>query len=231
MARRVFFVTGTDTEVGKTVVAASLLEAARNLGWRTLAVKPVASGCEETEDGLRNGDALALQSAITESLDYQQINPIALEPAIAPHIAAREAGVQLSARRLEGLCRAVTMQPGDFCLIEGAGGWRVPLNDRETFADLVRALQIPVLMVVPLRLGCINHAMLTAQTIRADGLPLAGWIANRPQADAMSREADNLRYLHGHLPAPCLGELPWLAEPDPKLLSRELDLGLIGGRG
>jgi len=231
MARRVFFVTGIDTEVGKTVVAASLLEAARDRGWRTLAVKPVASGCEMTSEGLRNGDAMALQAAITQSLDYQQINPIALEPAIAPHIAAREAGVQLSVRRLEGLCRAVTMQPGDFCLIEGAGGWRVPLNDRETLADLVRALQIPVLMVVPLRLGCINHALLTAQAILGDGLALAGWIANRPRAESMSREADNLRYLQEHLPAPCLGELPWRADPDPKLLSRELDLGLLDRGG
>lgn len=227
MAKRVVFVTGTDTEVGKTVVAASLLEAGRNLGWRTLAVKPVASGCESTPAGLRNSDALSLQAAITQPLDYSQINPIALQPAIAPHIAAREAGVRLSVYRLEGLCRAVTMMPADFCVIEGAGGWRVPLNEQETYSDLVRVLAIPVVMVVPLRLGCINHAMLTAQAIRQDGLQIAGWVANRPGQVLMARETENLAYLRNHLPAPCLGVLPWLETPDPKVLARELDLNLM----
>ena len=231
MAKRILFVTGTDTGVGKTLVSASLLEAARARGWTTLAVKPVASGSEVTSEGLRNSDALALQAAITEPLDYQQVNPLAFEPAIAPHIAAREANVRLSVHRLEGLCRGVTMQKADLCVIEGAGGWRVPLNDRETYADLVRVMQIPVLMVVALRLGCINHALLTAQGILADGLPLAGWVGNRPHPQPMEREEENLHYLREHLPAPCLGELPWQREPDPKVLYRELDLDLMGRYG
>lgn len=227
MARRTVFVTGTDTEVGKTVVAASLLEAARVLDWRTLAVKPVASGCDVTDQGLRNSDALALQAAVSQPLDYQQINPIALEPAIAPHIAAREAGVKLTVARLDGLCRGVTMMPADFCVIEGAGGWRVPLNERENFSDLVRALNIPVIIVVPLRLGCINHAILTAEAIFRDGLRVAGWVANRLQSEPMARESENLAYLRDHLPAPCLGVLPWRENPDPKVLCRELDLSQL----
>lgn len=224
MARRNLFVTGTDTEVGKTLVSATLLEAARNAGWRTLAIKPVASGCEQTAEGLRNEDALMLQAAITETLPYQQINPVALEPAIAPHVAAAQAGRALSAQRLVGFCRGLQMRPAELLLAEGAGGWRVPLNEQETYADVARELQWPVLLVVPLKLGCINHALLTAEAIRADGLTLAGWVANRPQPEPMSCEAQTLAYLHGHLPAPCLGELPWMQAPEPVKLASHLHL-------
>lgn len=214
MARKTYFVTGTDTGVGKTQVAAALLYAARNAGLRTLAIKPVAAGCEETADGLRNDDALLLQQAATETLSYQQINPFALAEAIAPHAAAENAGIKLSAQRLVGFCRGVMGKPADLCLIEGAGGWRVPLNERETYARLPQELQLPVIMVVDLRLGCINHALLTAEAIRRDGLVIAGWVANRAGAERMAAEAQTLNYLSQALTAPRLGNLPFLPSAD-----------------
>lgn len=227
MAKKTCFVTGTDTGVGKTLVSAAILEAARNRFLKTLGMKPIASGCEVTPEGLRNEDALMLQAAMTETVAYEQINPIALEPAIAPHVAAQQAGRQLSAERLIGLCRGMMMKPADLLLIEGAGGWRVPLNDRETYARVPGELGIPVIMVVPLQLGCINHALLTAEAIRADGLTVAAWVANRPVAEAMSCEQETLDYLMSHLQAPCLGVLPWQAAPDPVALAGHLDLSSL----
>ncbi|WP_339800989.1 dethiobiotin synthase [uncultured Marinobacter sp.] len=227
MAKKTCFVTGTDTGVGKTLVSAAILEAARNRSLKTLGMKPIASGCEVTPEGLRNEDALMLQAAMTEAVAYEQINPIALEPAIAPHVAAQQAGRQLSAERLIGLCRGMMMKPADLLLIEGAGGWRVPLNDRETYARVPGELGIPVIMVVPLQLGCINHALLTAEAIRADGLTVAAWVANRPVAEAMSCEQETLDYLMSHLQAPCLGVLPWQAAPDPVALAGHLDLSSL----
>ncbi|MDX1457552.1 MAG: dethiobiotin synthase [Marinobacter sp.] len=227
MAKKTYFVTGTDTGVGKTLVSAAILEAARVEGLRTLAMKPIASGCENTQDGLRNEDALILMEAMTESLSYDQVNPIALEPAIAPHVAAAQQDRMLGAERLAGFCRGLQMRPGDLMLVEGAGGWRVPLNDRETYARVPQALEMPVIMVVPLRLGCINHAMLTAEAIRNDGLMLAGWVANRPEQEAMSCEGDTLNYLLGHLGAPCLGVLPWQATPDPKVLAENIRVDVL----
>ncbi len=212
MAKQRFFVTGTDTDAGKTFASCALLYRARSQGLSTAAVKPVAAGCEDLGEGLRNGDALALIEAMSLELDYDQVNPICLEPPIAPHIAAAEAGRVLSADRLAGLCRGVLVQGADLTLIEGAGGWRVPLNGRETLADLARALQLPVILVVGLKLGCINHALLTVEAIRADGLHLAGWIANQPQAEPMSRQAENLETLRQLISAPCLGVLPYLPE-------------------
>lgn len=227
MARKTCFVTGTDTGVGKTFASATILEAARNLNLRTIGMKPVASGCEQTPEGLRNEDALLLQAAMTEALPYDQINPVTLEPAIAPHVAAQQAGRQLSASRLVGLCRGVMMSPADLMLIEGAGGWRVPLNDRETYARVAAELNVPVILVVPLQLGCINHALLSAEAIRSDGLELAAWVANRPQPEAMSCEQETYDYLLQHLGAPCLGDLLWQGEPDPKSQAARLDLSAL----
>lgn len=224
MAKKTFFVTGTDTGVGKTSVSAALLVAARKQGLRTIAVKPVASGCERTPEGLRNSDALALQGAMTEKLVYEQVNPVSLEPAIAPHVAARQAGVQLSVSRLAGFCRGVMMRPAELCLIEGAGGWRVPLNQRESFAGVPRELGVDVILVVALRLGAINHALLTAEAIRHDGLRVAGWVGNRPDSMPMDEEQDTVEFLQQHIEAPCLGLLPWVGNADPELLSRNLDL-------
>lgn len=212
MSKKAFFITGTDTDVGKTFVAASLLMAAKERGLTTAALKPVAAGCEKTPEGLRNADALLLQSVITQTLYYEQVNPIALESAIAPHIAAQHEKRSLSADRLAGFCRGV-LNTADFTVVEGAGGWRVPINPAETLADLAKALRLPVILVVGVRLGCINHALLTVEAIRHDGLTLAGWVANCIDAD-MSALQENIQSLGARIPAPCLAVIPWLGARD-----------------
>ncbi|MEX1198700.1 MAG: dethiobiotin synthase [Pseudohongiellaceae bacterium] len=221
------FVTGTDTGIGKTRVAAGLLCAARRAGWSTAGLKPVASGCEETPDGLRNDDALALQSQTTLALTYEQINPVSLRAAIAPHVAARQEGRRITAERLEGLCRAVLMQRAGLTVIEGAGGWEVPLSDRQRFPDLVRRLETPVVLVVGVRLGCINHAVLTARAILADGLPLAGWVANCIDP-AMAEVDATVETLHNLIPAPCLGVLPQDEAAGAEQVADYLDLTALG---
>ena len=222
-----FFVTGTDTDVGKTTIAAGLLRAARLAGLSTAAVKPVASGCEDGVDGLRNSDALALLGECSLPLSYAEVNPFAFAPAIAPHLAAREAGVELKVEALATAVQAVLAQQADFTLVEGAGGWRVPLGEQATLADLPIALDLPVILVVGVRLGCINHALLTAEAIARDGLRLAGWVANvlDPQT---SRLDDNLRTLTERLAAPCLGRVPRLEQAGAAAVARHLDISLLG---
>lgn len=220
---RAYFVTGTDTEIGKTSIAAGLLHAARRCGLSTAAAKPVASGCRRTAAGLRNDDALALLGECSLELGYEAVNPLAFEPAIAPHLAAREAGVPLQAAGLARSVRAVLARGADFSLVEGAGGWRVPLSGGETLADLAVALQLPVILVVGVRLGCISHALLTAEAIVRDGLPLAGWVANVVDPHT-SRLADNLATLRERLPAPCLGQVPHLSQVTAATVAAHLDL-------
>lgn len=222
-----FFVTGTDTDVGKTTIAAGLLRAARLAGLSTAAVKPVASGCEAGADGLRNSDALALLAECSLPLSYAAVNPFAFAPAIAPHLAAREAGVELRVEALAVAVQAVLSQQADFTLVEGAGGWRVPLGEQATLADLPVALDLPVILVVGVRLGCINHALLTAEAIARDGLRLVGWVANvlDPQT---SRLDDNLRTLSQRLAAPCLGRVPRLEQAGAAAVARHLDISLLG---
>jgi len=223
-----FFVTGTDTDVGKTTIAAGLLRAARLAGLSTAAVKPVASGCEAGADGLRNSDALALLAECSLPLSYAEVNPFAFAPAIAPHLAAREAGVELKVEALAAAVQAVLVQRADFTLVEGAGGWRVPLGEQATLADLPVALDLSVILVVGVRLGCINHALLTAEAIACDGLRLAGWVANvlDPQT---SRLDDNLRTLTERLAAPCLGQVPRLEQACAAAVARHLDISLLWG--
>lgn len=222
-----FFVTGTDTDVGKTTIAAGLLRAARLAGLSTAAVKPLASGCEAGADGLRNSDALALLAECSLPLSYAEVNPFAFAPAIAPHLAAREAGVPLKVEALAATVQAVLVQQADFTLVEGAGGWRVPLDGQATLAELPIALDLPVILVVGVRLGCINHALLTAEAIARDGLRLAGWVANvlDPQT---SRLDDNLRTLTERLAAPCLGRVPRLQQADAAAVARHLNISLLG---
>lgn len=221
-----FFVTGTDTEVGKTTVAAGLLHAARQAGLSTAAAKPVASGCEMTADGLRNGDALALLNECTLPMRYEQVNPFAFEPAIAPHLAAREAGIELTASALALPVRQMLALQADFSLVEGAGGWRVPLAGRESLSDLAVMLELPVILVVGIRLGCINHALLSSEAIERDGLRLAGWVANIVDP-ATSRLEENLGTLADRLQAPCLGRVPRLPAATPAQVASCLDLRLL----
>lgn len=232
MPRQSYFITGTDTDSGKTVVTAGLLRLAARNGLSTRAMKPLASGCEQTSEGLRNADALALSQAMTESMPYESVNPVAMEPAIAPHVAARDVGRRVSAERLAGFCRGAMMRPADLFLVEGAGGWRVPLNDHETWRDLVSDLQLPVILVVGLRLGAINHALLSAELIQHDGCRLAGWVANRCTPEPMAREDETFETLCEYMPAPCMGRIPWLGSRDPAAMaeeaSRHLSLPLPG---
>lgn len=218
-----YFVTGTDTEVGKTTIAAGLLHVARRAGLSTAAAKPVASGCEITAEGLRNSDALALLGECTLPLRYEQVNPLAFEPAIAPHMAAREAGVELTVAALAAPVRQVLAMQAQFSLVEGAGGWRVPLAGDETLSDLAVELSLPVILVVGVRLGCINHALLSAEAIERDGLRIAGWVANIVEP-ATSRLQENLATLAERLEAPCLGRVPHLSPASPTEVARYLDL-------
>lgn len=203
------FVTGTDTGVGKTLVSAALLRAAARRGLRSIGLKPVAAGCEWRDAAWVNHDALLLQRCASVRLAYEQINPIALRKAMAPHLAAAAESRVLEVDPLAAHCRAVAGLPHDLLLVEGAGGWFVPLDARHTMADLARALGWPVILVVGMRLGCLNHALLTAAAIRAAGLPLAGWVANSPDP-AMEALEDNIVSLEPRLGAPRLATLPWL---------------------
>ncbi len=223
-----FFIAGTDTEIGKTTIAAGLLHAARQRGLSTAAAKPVASGCERTPQGLRNGDALALLGECSLALDYAEVNPFAFAPAIAPHLAAREVGVELTVERLLPPVQRLLARGADFSLVEGAGGWRVPLAGRESLSDLAVALGLPVILVVGVRLGCINHAVLSAEAIVRDGLPLAGWVANLVDPATAWLE-DNLATLTERLPAPCLGRVPHLAAASPAAVAAHLDLAPLLG--
>ncbi|EIM18470.1 dethiobiotin synthase [Pseudomonas chlororaphis] len=223
---RAYFVTGTDTDVGKTTVAAGLLHAARLSGLSTAAGKPVASGCELTPKGLRNADALALLAECSLPLTYDEVNPLAFEPAITPHLAAREAGVALTVQALLAPMRQVLAKGADFTLIEGAGGWRVPLADQDNLSDLAMALGLPVILVVGVRLGCINHALLTAEAIAQDGLQLAGWVANIIEPKT-SRLEENLATLAERLPAPCLGRVPRLKAISAEAVAEHLQLDLL----
>ena len=223
MAKRTFFITGTDTDVGKTEVAAGLIEAANQKGLRTGAIKPVAAGCEDHGDGPQNEDAIKLQSLANVELSYQQVNPVALDLPMAPHIAAQEQGKALSANRLTGFCRGVSMLPMDFLVIEGAGGWRVPINKRETMADIPKQLNAEVILVVGIRLGCINHALLTAQAIRLDGLKIAGWVANILDTE-MLRIEENIDTLKQMLIEPCLGVVPRLSDVSPQQVAAHLTI-------
>jgi dethiobiotin synthetase len=217
------FIAGTDTDVGKTLVSVALLKLARERGLTTAAIKPVAAGCKKTVDGLRNDDALALQSVITASLSYDEINPVALKPAIAPHIAASEIRYKMSAEFLAGKCEQVFNKNYDFTLVEGAGGWRVPLNDNETLADLAALLKIPVVLVVGLKLGCINHALLTFDAIKNDGLIVSGWVANQIDKN-MAYPGENIAALAQRLPCPFLGHIPFLNNPSAIKASKYLDI-------
>lgn len=203
------FVTGTDTGIGKTWTSCALLRGFAEAGLRSVGMKPVASGASRTPDGLRNDDALALQRSASVALPYEWINPYVFEPPIAPHIAASEAGVRIE---LETLLDAYAQLAGhaDVVVVEGAGGWMVPLGDELGLPDLARRLALPVIMVVGMRLGCLNHALLTARAIRDDGLRLVGWIANYIETD-FPRMKENMTALRNRLSVPLLGEIPYLA--------------------
>lgn len=207
------FITGTDTGVGKTVVACALLELLAAQGLTTAAFKPVAAGARRTPRGLRNDDAERLRACATQQQTYSSVNPVVLEPAIAPHIAARQAGVDIRIGPLVENFRGLR-RDAQFVVAEGAGGWLVPLDRRRTMADLARRLEVPIVLVVGLRLGCVNHALLTVENMDNNGLAPAGWIANQIQPD-MPVLAENVAALDARIAAPRLGWIGWLGDREP----------------
>ena len=223
-----FFITGTDTNVGKTLVTGALLLNARAYGLKAVGLKPVSAGCTLLHGRLVNDDALLLQQLSSVALDYADINPLALEPAIAPHLAAAWAGLRPTAAELVDV-RRIDAASHDVILVEGAGGWLVPLNEAESLADVATALGYPVILVVAMRLGCLNHALLTAAAIEAVGLTLAGWVANTT-GPTMEAFDENLRTLEQRLPALRLGTVPYLgSSATPEQVNTWLDgMSLFG---
>ncbi|NUO75772.1 MAG: dethiobiotin synthase [Lysobacter sp.] len=212
-----WFVTGTDTGIGKSVASATLLHALRARGRRAVGMKPLASGCESTPEGWRNEDALALQAASDPRPAYNDVNPFALPNPLAPELAAADAGIRVTLAPIVSAFQRLSAQ-ADTVVVEGVGGWAAPLSADLDQADLVRALDLPVVLVVGLRLGCINHARLTARAIENDGLRLAGWIANDIDP-AMARSDENFELLKQRLPVACWGRLPFREKPDPAQLA------------
>lgn len=199
------FVAGTDTGIGKTWSSCVLLAALRARGLRATGMKPVASGCRETSAGLRNEDAEALIAASDPMPAYADCNPHAFAAPIAPHLAAAMNGAEITLAPVTAACARLAMT-ADCLVVEGVGGWAVPLSDTLMQADLVRALGLPVVLVVGIRLGCLNHALLSARAIDADGCRLVGWIANRIDPE-MPFASANIDALHARIAAPLLGVL------------------------
>ena len=207
-ASKIFFITGTDTDAGKTFASCKILSAAKALGMSTAAIKPVAAGVNKSAQGMQNDDVIALAEQCSLPLAFSDINPVCFSDPIAPHIAAAKEGVNLQADNIALQCQKVIEMNADLTLVEGAGGWKVPLSNTETMADIAKILQLPVILIVGMRLGCLNHALLSAQSILADGVHLAGWIANQLDPD-MPVYQENLSTLISLMPAPMLAEIPW----------------------
>lgn len=216
-----YFVTGTDTGVGKTLVSCALLHAFALAGKTAIGMKPIAAGCEAGK--WLDVEQLIAASAVSSAREW--INPYALVPPIAPHIAAKQAGVTIDLVVIQQAFYAL-QKTADRVIVEGAGGFLVPLGDRYDTRDLACALGLPVVLVVGLRLGCLNHALLTAQAIQASGLPLAGWVANQIDP-AMASLAENIDTLQQRLAAPLLGVLPFREQPDAKAFATQLDTRLL----
>ena len=201
------FVTGTDTGVGKTLISAALVQGFARRGYKAAGMKPVASGCRSEQGMLVSDDVEMLRTAANVALPPAVINPYAFEPPLAPHIAAHQANGWIAINRIhEAFLFASRM--ADVLMVEGVGGFCVPLNEDEDTADLAVALALPVVLVVGMRLGCLNHALLSVEAIRSRGLPLAGWVANCVDRDMLEVEK-NIAALHRRIPAPCLGVVPF----------------------
>ena len=221
-----YFVAGTDTGVGKTLISCALLHGFAARGQRAVGMKPVAAGCDA---GGHNEDALKLQAAGNVALGYGQINPYCFVPAIAPHLAAQRAGVIVQFSRIAASYKELAAQ-ADVVIVEGAGGLLVPLNDEQDSADLVKELGLPIILVAGMRLGCLNHALLTVEVIASRGLVLAGWAANIVDADMASIE-ENVAALQQRIAAPLLGIVPRLPHPDARAAAGHLDLDRLYNTG
>ena len=219
---KTYFVTGTDTEIGKTMSSCALLQAANLQGLKTVGYKPVASGSEMTAQGLRNSDALQLQANSRVTVPYEQINPIIFEVPTSPHIVSELTQTPLEFAVMTDGLHALNQQ-ADWVLTEGAGGWFTPLSATQSYADWAAQMRMPVILVVGVKLGCINHALLTVLAIQQAGLTLAGWVANEVTPPGL-RQPEYLATLNNLIPAPCLGVLPHLPDPLNQDLSGYLSL-------
>ena len=221
-----YFIIGTDTGVGKTLVSCALLHAFAAQGLRVVGMKPVACGCDEDD---RNEDAKRLHAASNVLAGYGQINPYNFFHPVAPHIAARNSGVRIEFSRILTSYRELLSQ-ADVVIVEGVGGFKVPLNEKQDSADLAREFGLPVILAAGMRLGCLNHALLTADAVAAYGLKLAGWVANVLDAD-MPALRDNIEALEQRLSAPLLGVLAYQAQPDARVAAAQLNIGLLNSNG
>ena len=228
-----YFLTGTDTDCGKTLIAAAILHKAKSQGFKSLGLKPVAAGANShcdpvtsNAEGLANDDACLLIEASSEILAYSQVNPVLLKQAIAPHIAANNEGRRISISSLTGYVRGAMLQTADLRIIEGAGGWMVPINNSESLNNLAQQLKTPVILVVGMQLGCLNHALLTAKAIAADGLRIAAWVATETRA-CMPSFNENIATLKQLLPAPCLGVIRYETDISYQQVAEQLDISAI----
>ena len=217
-----FFITGTDTGIGKTLVSAALIHALQNQGLRVAGMKPVASGCFKTAEGRRNEDADQLLAAINIRADYELACPYRLLSPIAPHLAAAEEGIRISSAHIMQCFKQLRLL-SDAIVVEGVGGWQVPLNERYDMPDLARQMDLRVVIVVGGRLGCINHALLTSQAILASGLEVGGWVFNQVDTE-MLQVAEVKETLRARMPGPLIADIPWQDEVDPAKLARAFNL-------
>lgn len=217
-----YFVTGTDTGMGKTLISCALLHGFAARGKRVAGMKPIAAGCDA---GGQNEDVLRLRAAGNVAVSCGQINPYCFQHAIAPHIAAQLADVTIQFSRIIKSYQVLAGQ-ADVVIVEGVGGFRVPLNAQQDSADLVQELGLAVILVVGMRLGCLNHALLTVEAIAARGLTLAGWVANIIEADMMMSE-ENIAALQQRISAPLLGIVPYLQPADARVAAERLNLKLL----
>ena len=202
-----YFITGTDTDVGKTLVSLALLQALKNQGHRVAGMKPISAGCKLANNELCNDDAIKLQHRSSIKIPYKTVNPYAFEPPVAPHLAAKNLGISIEIDNIVSSYRTIAAQV-DRVIVEGAGGWLVPLDERRTMADIVDALALPVILVVGLRLGCLNHALLTVENIKMRGAILGGWVVNVIDA-SMSFKQQNIDTLKQRIDSPLLGIIPY----------------------
>jgi dethiobiotin synthetase len=217
-----YFITGTDTEIGKTWVSLGLMAGLQAHGLMVAGMKPVASGCDLTDKGLQNDDACLLREQASHNLDYALVNPYAFAPPVAPHIAAELTGITIRINTIIETYQRLRAK-ADCVIVEGVGGWRVPLNNEQALADMVRALGLPVILVVGLRLGCINHALLSAEAIAADGIELCGWVANQIDPCYENFEA-SISTLKHQLTAPLLGHVPYLTSLTAQNIASYIDI-------
>lgn len=205
----IYFVTGTDTDAGKTVAACGFVQALVSNGHKVAVMKPVASGCDVIDGQLKNSDALALMAVANVKQPYHVVNPYAFKPAIAPHIAAADEGIDVSLDKLQQTVEEIRQSEADVLVIEGAGGWQLPLSDKHYMPELVERLSAKVVLTVGLKLGCLNHALLSAQSIEASGNKLAGWVAVQTNERPMPRQTENLETLIAALKSKPIATLPY----------------------